>query len=105
LARLRDKPVREIAKDLGISESCLHKAIGLRCLGVFVDQPVQDGTAVNLGGSQIGEVGTLRGWPLAQRAMRPTFVVVRGVAGQDGPSPDTKDVEIGVPRARLEDAM
>ena len=24
LARLRDKPVREIAKDLGISESCLR---------------------------------------------------------------------------------
>ncbi|MFG2105187.1 transposase, partial [Micromonospora echinaurantiaca] len=24
LARLRDKPIREIAKDLGISESCLR---------------------------------------------------------------------------------
>jgi transposase len=28
LARLRDKPVREIAKDLGISESCLRNWMG-----------------------------------------------------------------------------
>jgi hypothetical protein len=32
----------------------------------------------------VGDVRTWLGWPLAQRAMRPMFVVVRGVLAEDG---------------------
>ena len=63
----------------------LTKTVRLRCLRVFVDQPVEDRAASDGGGGQFGAGGTRRGRPLAQRAMGAMFVVMPRVLGEDPP--------------------
>ncbi|WP_422733832.1 transposase [Micromonospora sp. WMMD558] len=52
LARLRDKPIREIAKDLGISESCLRNWLA--------QADTDDGTREGLTSDERKELAALR---------------------------------------------
>ena len=52
LARLRDKPVAEIARDLGISDSCLRNWIA--------QADVNDGTRLGLSSDERAELVALR---------------------------------------------
>jgi transposase-like protein len=52
LARLRDKPIREIAKDLGISESCLRNWLARA--------DTDDGTREGLTSDERKELAALR---------------------------------------------
>jgi hypothetical protein len=61
-----------------------RKSVALGCLRVFVDQSAEDRAPSDLVNGQIGDATSWRGWPLAQRAMRPMFVVVRRVLAEDG---------------------
>ena len=61
----------------------LAKSVWLRCLRVFVDQSVQDGAPSDPGVGHGGDMRARLGWPLAERAVRPMFVVVRNVAVED----------------------
>jgi hypothetical protein len=58
--------------------ACGARRVGsLRCRRVFVDQSADDPAPPDIVSGQVGDVRTWLGWPLAQRAMRPVFVVVR----------------------------
>src|SRR4051794_20839716 len=57
----------------------LAKGVQLRCLRVFVDQPAEDLASLDLGGRWGSDLRTRLGWLLAERAMWPMVVVVRGV--------------------------
>jgi hypothetical protein len=61
-----------------------RKSIALRCLRVFVDQPAEGRAPSDLVNGQIGDATSRHGRPLAQRTMRPMFVVVHGVLAEDG---------------------
>ncbi|MBM0229166.1 hypothetical protein DKT69_01735 [Micromonospora sicca] len=52
LARLRNKPIREIAKDLGISESCLRNSLA--------QADTDDGTREGLSSDERKELAALR---------------------------------------------
>nr|AHE14628.1 hypothetical protein asmbl_12 [uncultured bacterium] len=68
----------------GVTSCGLAKSAWLRCLHVFVDRAIEDGTASDRGSSPMRDLRTSLRWPLSQSAMWPVFVVVGWIAGQDG---------------------
>jgi hypothetical protein len=71
--------------DQAISELVgLVNSVRLRGLRILVDQTAQDRAPSDSGSGQVSHVRRWIGRPLAQRAMRPMFVVMTDVLGQHG---------------------